>query len=246
MKRVAIIGISGFPSRKGGFDSFVSELVENSRGQIFFELYTETSNQSDKAESGVNFIKIPVFRPIGFFGLIQHRIEAFRRAEYGKCENIYILGYTALPFVFRKNKRKNLMVNMDGLEWKRSEYSLIKRTFLRLAEYIAVTKADILVADSLSIQAYIFEKFKRRSVFVPYSAPLPCEFSRDQVQSVLSKFKLTIADYYLFVGRCVRENHLLEIHCPQVRSRRRLIHRLGIRLVGVPHRLMHSLNSHQL
>jgi hypothetical protein len=59
---------------------------------------------------------------------------------------------------------------MDGLEWKRSKYNRLVQQFLKYAEKLAATKADMLVADSVGIKSYLIGKHNKESTYIPYGA----------------------------------------------------------------------------
>jgi hypothetical protein len=50
---------------------------------------------------------------------------------------------------------------MDGLEWKRTKFSKPVKLFLRFAEYLGVFFSDHLISDSIGIQQYILDKYRR-------------------------------------------------------------------------------------
>jgi glycosyltransferase involved in cell wall biosynthesis len=214
MKKLAIIGVAGYPSRSGGFDSFVNDLLEyNSiEKKLLVSVYVETSLKESHVTLDDQIEIIQLHRRAGIFGLLLHRTRAFLHARKSGVNNIYILGYVCFPVIFGIGKRRSLLItNMDGLEWKRSEYSLIKRLYLRLAEYCAVKKSDVLVSDSIGIQSYIKDKFAMVSTFIPYAVKNSGSILPLEAERILSKYSVAPKKFFLIVGRCVIENHILEI-----------------------------------
>jgi len=222
MKKLAIIGVAGYPSRSGGFDSFVNDLLEyNSiEKKLLVSVYVETSLKESHVTLDNQIEIIQLRRRPGIFGLLLHRTRAFLRARKSGVSNIYILGYVCFPVIFGIGKRSSLLIaNMDGLEWKRSEYTLLKRLYLRFAELCAVKKSDVLVSDSIGIQSYIKSKFGTDSTFIPYAVKNYSSISTLQVEQILAKYSVAPKEFLLIVGRCVIENHILEIVSGFIASR---------------------------
>lgn len=214
MKNLAIIGVSDYPSRKGGYDSYVKSVIEhNDHANVLkIAVYVESDKDWVQESMGPNTIKIQIRRIRGMFGLIVHRIKSVEHASRNRFENIYLLSYVAFPFLHRyMYKNSFLITNMDGLEWARTEYNLFKRLYLRYAERCAVKRSNALVADSIAIQKYLSEKYGVHSTFIPYPSKLPSERYLANRAEILKKYSVSERDFYLVVGRCVRENHILEV-----------------------------------
>ncbi len=97
-----------------------------------------------------------------------------------------------------------ITTNMDGLEWKRSKFSKPVQLFLRFAEYLGVFFSDHLISDSIGIQQYILNKYKKDSVYIPYGAfPM-----NNPDQNILKEFNLEPFGYYILVARIEPENSL--------------------------------------
>lgn len=93
---------------------------------------------------------------------------------------------------------------MDGLEWKRNQYSKLTRSFIKKAEAWAAKHADHLVADSPGMQQYLLETYNKHSTFIPYAAKI---FTRPN-SLLLDKFHLNPHQYYLAVARMEPENNI--------------------------------------
>ena len=79
------------------------------------------------------------------------------------------LGYTSNSIWFFLMPKKPInIINMDGLEWKRSKYSWPVQKFLKVAEWLAAKSGDYLVADSLGIQSFLYYYFLANNLFYVY------------------------------------------------------------------------------
>jgi glycosyltransferase involved in cell wall biosynthesis len=104
-------------------------------------------------------------------------------------------------------KKTTIITNMDGIEWKRSKYSVNVRKFLKYAEKLAVKSSRQLVADSEAIKDYLDEKYKVNSVFIPYGAEV---FSNPNPSS-LNQYDLNPEEFFLLIARMQPDNHVEEI-----------------------------------
>ena len=96
------------------------------------------------------------------------------------------------------------LVNMDGLEWKRTKYNRLTRTFLKKAEGLAVKHADRLIADSPAIAYYINNKFSKKATYIPYGA----SSFNDPDPGLLKKFSVNPFEYSMLVARMEPENNI--------------------------------------
>ncbi len=64
---------------------------------------------------------------------------------------------------------KRLAVNIDGVEWRRSKFSPIKRRLLRLFDYLAQRCADVVIYDNPALRPYVLPQALSRAVQIGYS-----------------------------------------------------------------------------
>jgi glycosyltransferase involved in cell wall biosynthesis len=81
--------------------------------------------------------------------------------------------------------KKRIVLNVDGLEWKREKWGKLARWYLRNAERLAVKSADLVIADNKVIQKHLLESYGRQSTLIAYGAdhvlkiPLSDEIKRE-------------------------------------------------------------------
>ena len=61
-----------------------------------------------------------------------------------------------------------VIVNVDGVEWKREKWSKLAKWILRKSEKFAVQHANVVVADNIAIQKYLNDEYAKKSVLIPY------------------------------------------------------------------------------
>lgn len=220
-KHVFIIGSRGLPAKYGGFETFVEELVKHQNNKnIKYHVACQSEN-SDKGQPGEHFdylgadcfvIKVP---NIGPARVIAYDILAINAAlRYCKKEGIespifYILGNTIGGLIGHYAAKIHryggkLLVNPDGLEWKRTKWPAPVRRYLKHAERKMVQHADLIISDNAGIKSYLTDEYgKVNSEVIAYGTE---QFDSDLTESkTLVKYK--VSDYYLIVGRFVPENN---------------------------------------
>lgn len=206
--KVAIIGTRGIPNNYGGFEQFAEYLSKAFTAKGHAVTVYNSHNHPFKASEWNQVTIVHKFDPEFLFGSFGQFIYDFNSIWHTRRRNFDIilqLGYTSSSiwsFLFPKGSI--VVTNMDGLEWKRTKYSRPVRKFLKYAEYLAATRSDCLVADSLGIQEYLKEKYDLPSEFIPYGAhPF-----RDPDVNLLGKYALGKYQYDMLIARMEPENNI--------------------------------------
>jgi len=214
--KIAIIGSRGIPAKYGGFETAVEavapRLVE--KGWNIFASCEGPRDQSKPAVyKGVNLFYFPV-RP--FFRIVYEVLyDVYSLVKSSLvCDYIYMLGYGAgLFFFIPKIVRKKLVVNVDGLEWKREKFNKLEKSILLTSERAAVAFADVIVADSKEIKKYIEGRYKKKAVYITNGVDAPQLEKWDERkfsgQGLLKEdMALLPKDYWLAVARLEPENNI--------------------------------------
>lgn len=80
-----------------------------------------------------------------------------------------VSGCIVLPIV-RLFSKKRIIVNIDGLEWKREKWGKSAKWFLKFSEKLAVKYADVVVSDNKVIEEYVFNEYGVKSELIAYGA----------------------------------------------------------------------------
>ena len=222
MKHVFIIGSRGYHENYGGWETFVTNLVDNynDKNTNFYisKITTKNENMID-VNSNIKILPIKV-KNEGSFNMFLYSVRSINEViEYIKENNInesylYILGLKSLNYLsLKRNSLKKLgvtiIVNPDGLEFKRSKWGMIAKTFFLLSEHFMLKSSDIIVCDSLGIKDYValkYPKLKNRTTYIAYGSNT-FDFNNINEEEILNEYKLKKDDYCLMVGRCVPENN---------------------------------------
>ena len=224
MKNIIIIGSRGYKSKYGGWETFVTNLIDNyNDSNTKFYIPFVSYNKKDKSYVKDNVVSTPIHV------LNQGNITMFNFAikatlyykKYIKENNldnviVYVLGcrvgflYKILRNSFHKMNVK-LMINPDGLEWKRERWPWLVKKYFRMSEHEMITSCDHVVCDSKSIFEYVDQKYKKYNVsksFIAYGAYLKEVDDKDeQINDFFLNYKLKENNYYLVVARFVEENN---------------------------------------
>lgn len=206
--KIAILGTRGVPNYYGGFEQFAEffsvYLVEQGH-----EVYCYNSHDhpfQEKSFHGVNIIHQydPEYK-LGTFGQFIYDFNCIMDSRKRKFDIILQLGYTSNSiWCFLLPKKPIIITNMDGIEWKRSKYSRPVQQFLKFAERLAANSSDYLVSDSLGIQIFLLERYKKQSTYIAYGA-YPFNLPNE---SILKEYGVERENYNMIMARFEPENNL--------------------------------------
>ena len=171
-KRVAIIGVVGVPARYGGLETLAHHLVMELSDELALSVYNSKWNylpeERESSWNGAAIYYLP-FRANGVQSII-YDIIAMLHAII-RNDALIVLGVSGcvfLPLLKLFFRKKKILVNIDGLEWRRPKWGKLASAYLKFAEKIAVKFADRVIADNLAIQQYVQETYGRDSDIIAY------------------------------------------------------------------------------
>jgi glycosyltransferase involved in cell wall biosynthesis len=206
--KIGILGTRGIPNRYGGFEECAEKLALGlaAKGHDVWVYNSEHHELKADEWQGVHIVhcKDPEDK-LGTAGQFLYDLNCINDARRRSFAVVLQLGYTSSSVWWWRWPRNAVnIVNMDGLEWKRSKYSRKVQAFLRRAEAWAARHADALVADSLAIQDYLKRKYGKDSSFIPYGATVHLHPDHE----VLSGFGVAPEGYHLLIARMEPENNI--------------------------------------
>jgi glycosyltransferase involved in cell wall biosynthesis len=209
--RIGILGTRGIPNRYGGFEECAEKLalglVQKGHRVI---VYNSAHHEFQGAIwNGVQIVHCTdPENKLGTAGQFLYDLACINDARRRGFDIVLQLGYTSSSVWWWRWPRKAInLVNMDGLEWKRSKYSGKVQTFLKKAEAWAANHGDGLIADSVGIQQYLVEKYGLTSTYIAYGANL---YEQPQ-PAILSDYELEKEGYHLLIARMEPENNIEQI-----------------------------------
>ena len=224
----------------GGYESFLAELIRQrpeDAGYVYHVTVkangygcmdesalfgAESLGNNAFSWHGAHIVKLPVPQ-IGSAQAISLVVKGLNYCLHYCEENgidtpvFYLLACRIGPFLrsFAKRIRRlrgTLCVNPDGHEYLRGKWPAPVRAYWKLSERLTVRAADLMVCDSVKIEEYIRETYKKyspRTVFIPYGTyltPSPLRDDDPAFTAWLSKNGLAPHEYYMSCSRLVPEN----------------------------------------
>jgi len=205
--KVSIVGSVGLPAKYGGWETLVSNLTCQLKNKFELTVFCSSVKYEDQPpEYNGARLKYINLNANGIQSIPYDIISIYKSLKF--ADTILILGVSGcifLPFVKLFGKSK-IIVNIDGLEWKRGKWGKFAKWFLKFSEGIAVKFADLVITDNKAIQQYVTDEYKVTSEFIAYGgdhANKECIKDDDKIQYVF------LNDKYAFkVCRIEPENNL--------------------------------------
>lgn len=209
-RSVAIIGSVGVPPKYGGFETFTDQLVRNLRNKFDFTVYCSANSYEHKLNDyfGAKLVYLPL-NANGFQSII-YDIAAISHALF-RSDTLLILGVSGCIFlpVVRLVSKKKIIVNIDGMEWKREKWNRLAKAFLKLSEKFAVKYASELITDNAEIHRYVMSEYRRDSVLIAYGGDHAMP-ERD-IEEYRGKFGFLSGKYAFGMGRIEPENQVKSV-----------------------------------
>lgn len=224
MKDIFIIGSRGLPAQYGGFETFVEKLVSHKvspriRYHVACLSDERTGKHFDYKEADcftVNPPKLGPARVIAYDMMaINYSLKLIKKEEIQE-PIFYILGNTIGAFIAYFAKKIQsiggvLLVNPDGLEWKRAKWSKPVQSYLKYSEKEMTKYADLIISDNRGIETYIHNTYPwSNTTFIAYGTDLSkttLTAEDDFVRDWYQKWQTQEKEYYLILGRFVPENN---------------------------------------
>jgi glycosyltransferase involved in cell wall biosynthesis len=209
---VRVLGTHGVPGNYGGFETAAENvskyLVRKGWRVVVYCQGAGTGPITEDLWEGIERVHIPVDLP-GWRGT--SKFDWLSIAHACKFDDLCLtFGYNTGIYNFRQRlKGIRNVINMDGIEWRRSRWGLAKQAVLYANERFAALFGDHLIADHPEIEKYLLTRApKRKLSTITYGA--------DPVTSVpstesLASYGLEAGKYLTLIARPIPENSILDI-----------------------------------
>lgn len=215
VKTVNILGIRGIPPAHGGFETFAAQLAPYLRDKgwqvnVYCQLEPDANGrpQPDFEDDwqGIHRIHFGSRRGSSS-GSIPFDWRCVRHAAKRAGVNL-VLGYnTAIFCLYLRARGRPVIMNMDGIEWKRPKWPLHARAWLYVNEFVGAHMANVAVADHPEIARHLRRHGCFRAEVIPYGA--------DKVElasfAPVEALGLAAGNYLVSIARIEPENSILEI-----------------------------------
>jgi glycosyltransferase involved in cell wall biosynthesis len=211
---VLILGTRGIPAAHGGFETFAERLalflIE--RGwDVGVYCQEEVIRVQDRISSerwrGIELIKVEV-ASTGPRATLEFDWQCVRDAA-SRSAVCLVLGYNGAIFLpYLRLKRRKIITNMDGIEWRRPKWNIGVRTWFWVNEWIAAWTSHRLIADHPRIADHLATRRSRTaSTMIAYGGD-PVLHAPD---NIIRDFGLRPNSYIISIARIEPDNSILEI-----------------------------------
>ena len=207
MRKIAIIGTMGIPAKYGGFETLVEHLTKNQSANYDMTVYCSSKSYPKQLDvhndAKLKYINL---RANGVQSILYDIISIFKSLkEYDILLILGVSGCIILPVV-KLISNNRILVNIDGLEWKRAKWGGFAKWFLKYSEKIAVKYADEIITDNKVLQDYVKSEYGLESNLIAYGADHVTKESIDETFKL--KYPYAKNNYTFKVCRIEPENNI--------------------------------------
>jgi len=210
--RVLLLGTRGIPAAHGGFESFAEKLAlflvaRSWKVTVYCQHDTGRVDERFTIDTwrGVERVNVQVANS-GALGTMEFDWYSLRHAAKrdGVC---LVLGYNTAAFLLLlRLAHKKILINMDGIEWKRPKWSPLARGWFYINEWLGAWLGHRLVADHPAIESHLATRRPRSAItMIPYGGD---EVTTAEISPVTS-LGLVPGKYLLLVARLEPDNNVL-------------------------------------
>jgi len=204
--KIAIVGTRGIPARYGGFETCAEELalgLVRKGHQVLVSCRRYLYPERPTSYRGVKLC-YPASLPGKITDTFSHTFFSLLMVLCWNPDVILVFNSANSPLcLLPRLLRKPVIINVDGLEWKRAKWGRIAKTYYRFAEFFSCVIADQIVADARAIQDYYRKKYNRDTTFIPYGAHL----FYSKTPEIIQEYGLKEKEYFFIGSRLEPENH---------------------------------------
>ena len=205
---LAILGTRGIPANYGGFETFAEQLALRFVGDgvpvtVYGRSHFATAG---KEWHGIRLVTLPTIKSKYLDTVVHTVLSAVHLVLTGGPRDVLLCNAANAPVVpFLRLCGRRVVLNVDGLEWRRGKWGVLGRSWYRMGEWLSVRFASVLVTDAEEVRTYYRVRHDTDSVMVPYGAeqlgrgtvPMPPEASIEP------------DSFVFYVSRWERENNPL-------------------------------------
>ena len=205
--RIALLGTRGIPANYGGFETFAEELSTRlaARGHDVTVYCRERF--AKPMYRGVRLQYLPTIRH-KYFDTVAHTfVSTLHLLTHRVDAALYCNGANAVFTLWPRLVGMPVALNVDGIERRRKKWNRVAKAWYLVSEWLATFFPTTVITDAKAIEDYYFERYRKRSTFIPYGA----ELGKTAGREVPEKLGLEPGRYFLYVSRMEPENHPLEV-----------------------------------
>lgn len=201
--KVAIIGTVGVPAKYGGFETLAEQLTRlATEFGHDLTIYCSSLSYEKKLNAYKNAkLKYVPLKANGWQSIFYDLYSIIHASIYSDI--LIVLGGSAgifIPLLERILPIK-IVVNTDGIEWRREKWNIIVKVYLKFSEFILLKYGKNIISDNLAITKYYSDRYKRHFITIPYGGD---HITKSTFRDLTSKF----GNYAINISRTVPENNI--------------------------------------
>lgn len=203
---VALLGTRGIPANYGGFETFTERLAlhlvgAGVRTTVYCRRHYATAGRQ---WCGVRLVTVATIRSKYLDTVVHTALSSLHLVLTSRTRDVVLCNAANAPvLLLLRLFRCRVVLNVDGLEWRRSKWGVAGRSWYRLGEWLSVRLASVLVTDAEEVRTYYRVRHDSDSVMIPYGADL---LARDALPLPVD---VAAGRFVLYVSRWERENNPL-------------------------------------
>lgn len=173
--KIGVVGTVGAPARYGGFETLVEQLARNlTPDQARLVLYCQRTAYPEDAEATPFAGHHRVFVPLkanGAQSMVHDSLAMLHAALVARVDTLLVLGYSGawfLPLVRVLRPGMRIVINIDGMEWRRDKFSGFAKRVLRGLEWCATRFSHAVIADNAALVTLAREIHGIQPVLIAY------------------------------------------------------------------------------
>ena len=203
--RIAILGIRGVPASYGGFETFAEQfgLRLAQRGHDV-TVYGRSAyvDPGVRRYRGMRIVRLPAPRS-KYFETVVHSVFAAVDALRRRYDIVYVCNSANVPAaLLLRLFGTRVVLNVDGLEWRRAKWNRVGRAYYRLCAFVAAHLPIEIVTDAAVIRDYYRTAYGRETHLFAYGTDGPADDD-----GTLASLGLEPRAFVLYVSRLEPENN---------------------------------------
>lgn len=204
-KSLAIIGIQGIPNKYGGFETLVEFLTKYLSNDFNITVFCSSKAYKNRIKKYNNAtLKYLPINANGGESIIYDSLSLLLSLSFDKILILGSSGGLIMPLL--KIWKFKFILNIGGIDWKRSKWSLFEQKIIKSLESMAVRSAGTIISDNEGISNYILKEYGEKSCLIEYGG--------DQVRNIppsqndFEMYSFLRENYAFSVARIQKDNNV--------------------------------------
>ncbi len=207
---VSFVGLRGVPARYAGFETVVDQLGRRLAERGYpVTVYNRSPHYPDEQPDSYLGMRL-VYLPTLMYKSLETIIHSWLCAIHLLLRRdgiVYLcgVGNALIAAPLRLTGRK-VIINVDGIDYKRSKWQGIARWWLKWSEQWAISFCDFVIADNGAPVNHYKERYNYTPQHISYGTSEQPPAKKECDLEILQRWNLEPGNYLLFVSRLSPEN----------------------------------------